>query len=115
MISRFSQSEVILLARLNRFQLANIVRGYTIDQLLNYRRDIQIAIAERARTQRYDAIQEKLLTICQKLEKWARLAFLRGKLGYDFGSAPKIIKERDVARARKYKAEWEKIIMGRSY
>lgn len=119
-VSRFSHTDLRLFARMNRHQLADFMRGKGIDAALQTRRELQVALAAYARdaSGKKDMwTQEKILVMCQKIEKWCRSAFLKQKLGFDPLEIrnDKNLQEQTRAQVRFWKDQWENLVKGASY
>lgn len=103
------------IAHLNQEQFAAMLKGQSVDQALETRRQLQIALAEYARTHKMDALQDKVVTMTEKIAKWCRIVWMRQKMGFDYASAPKAVQEYNKVRFRALKAEWELYIKRRSF
>lgn len=77
MVSIYTQTEFILFTKMNRYQLADMLRGNSIDSAMNIRNNLQISMAEYARKHKYDHVQEKAIAITSKIEKWCKQRFLQ--------------------------------------
>lgn len=115
MTSRYSQTEMILIARMSRQQFTEMMRGQNVDQALETRRQLQIALAEYSKHRKYDAVQERILVMTEKIAKWCRIVWLKQRLGFDLPSASDAVRAFNKAKIKTVKDEWEFYIKRRSY
>ena len=78
-----SQAEFLVIIRWKVDDLATHVRGKGGRYVLEFRKKLQKALADYSKAVRYpqplDKIQMKCLAMAQKLEKWARMAYIESE------------------------------------
>ena len=115
MISALSNNDLFLISRMNMFQLHELIKGKTIHESLLLRKHLQIALAAYAKHTKYDRVQEKILVICQKIEKWCRLAYMKERLKLEVAKLPKDLKKKLYPQIRAVKNDFEILVKGNSY
>lgn len=112
-----SQTELILLSKMNMFQLHAVVKGKSFQQAFQFKRDVQKALAEYSKHHKYDRVQEKTIVILRKIEKWLHTAYVEYKLGFNVAKMRKNKELIDAKRQeiQKVKADFEKLTIKESY
>lgn len=60
--------------------LYDFCRKSSFNDIMNFKRDLQVALANYARHNKYDSIQEKAIAMIGKIEKWCSMAFIEREM-----------------------------------
>lgn len=112
--SKYSFDELVKISMFDVNQLASFVRGMSYDKALQFRNDIQRGIADVAKKSDTMPIQENLVGMTTKIEKWCRMRFVKDI------TRKLVLGNFECARNKKYAKmlalqEWEKVLRGYSY
>lgn len=118
----FDRNQLIMVSRMNMVQLASwvrkIVRGTGDrrgERIMDVIRGLQIALARYSHAVgKFDRVQDKMLAILSKLEKWLRLEYVRILTPEMIAKFPKLAND-PTAIKHKVHAEWEQYFKRRSF
>ena len=117
----FTNEQLVLISKFNRFQLASWVknllanagagRGERMMAIIN---GLQRSLSKYSRGRSFDRVQDKMLAVLSKLEKWLRLEYVRVRTPEIITQFPNLAAN-PTAVKRKVHAEWEAYFKKRSY
>lgn len=118
----FTNEELLLISRMNRFQLASWLnamlqgagkrRGEAAMEII---RGLQRALARYSEgVAKFDRVQDKMLAVLGKLEKWLRLEYVRVRTPEIIAHNPKLANNPPAVKI-KIQSEWESWFKRRSY
>lgn len=76
-VSEYSDNELIALSNYSINDLSAMMSGSSVHRAMNKRREIQKALANYSRKHKYDSVQENIIGIIAKIEKWCRAKYVR--------------------------------------
>jgi hypothetical protein len=126
--STLTEAEFIAVCRLSKSGLARALRGMTVLQALEFRRNVQIALTRFSKGKPVLSVTEgapvrigdpselqfRALAVCKVIERWSREVYMRDKTldlirwNTELAKNPKAVKNM-------LKEKWERFIKTRSY
>lgn len=75
-----TQGDLLIVTRWTIAQLATFCRRRSPQHVMDFRRELQKAVADYRKRNKYDAVCDKALAITGKIEKWMRSAFVEREM-----------------------------------
>jgi len=110
-----TQNELLKIAAISKAQLHSILFNKSIDEALVFRRNLQVALAEYAKHNKYDICQANILSVINQVESWARAAYFKKRLPEVLRSDTSLLRKGKASAKAIIAKEWEAEIKQRSY
>lgn len=103
-----TQIEFLAISRWKMTDLARWCGAHSFRHAMDFKRSLQKALATYSRTHKYDAVQEKMIAIISKLEKWCKKAFIDKQMVTLMRWQPSLIDKPITAKAMA-RESWERL------
>ena len=110
-----TQSELIGISTWTKPILHTKILGKKFDACMTFRRNIQIAMTEYARSHKVDAVQMGALQVTGWLESWCRDAYFKMRMPELLRQEPGLLSKPKNAAKSMIRAEWSKIAARAGY
>lgn len=104
-----TQSELIGISAWTKPVLHTKLLGKKFDACMNFRRNIQIAMTEYARSHKADLVQMGALQVTSWIESWCRDAYFKMRMPELLRQEPGLILKPKKAAKAMIRAEWSKM------
>ena len=110
-----TQSELIGISTWTKPILHTKIFGKRFDACLVFRRNIQVAMTEYARSHKVDAVQLGAIQVTGWIESWCRDAYFKMRMPELLRQVPGLILKPKKAAKSMIRAEWSKIAARAGY
>lgn len=112
-----TRSEFIQFASISKPQLHSIMMGQSFNLCLQFRREVQVALAAYSKNTggRDDKVKAVAVAHLHQIERWLRDAYFKRRLPEVLTQTPGLIFKGKAAAKGIIRKEWETLISGASY